>query len=192
MEIKLAPVACLVVGVLCGAALHFGKKDCNILSLGNPERNILTKRNRDDLAFTVYPSPPAGWGHATNVADERQSLVAGHWATYGVQTRTDSGGIAYISVNLKRPYLVRAFAVTGYPGGAHKPSGSFFLEGSNDGNDWKMVAEGKAEQWHAPGTYPFRPSQIVKALYPDRYQYYRVIAQGWNGNMLLQNWGMFV
>ena len=178
--------------VLCGRALCLGQQDTDILSIGNPECNILTKRSRGDFTFTVYPSPRADWGHADNVADERQSIFTARWYTFGFQSKADSEGIAYISVDLKRPYFVRAFAVTGYPGGSHKPIGSFFLEGSNDGNDWKMVAEGKAEQWHAPGTYPFRPSQIVKALYPGRYQYYRVIAKGWtNGIMLIYNWGLF-
>ena len=97
------------------------------------------------------------------MADEREQLVTANWPIYGVYSKADSEGIAYISINLKRPYFVRAFAVTGYVGGTHKRTGSFFLEGSNDGNDWKMVAKGKPEQWHAHGTYPFRPSHIVKA-----------------------------
>ena len=111
---------------------------------------------------------------------------------YGVQATADSEGIAYISVDLKRPYVVSAIAVTGFSGGTKRTTGSIFLDGSSDGSDWKMVAEGKPEQWHAPGTSPFRPSQIVKALYPGRYQYYRVIAKGWtNGCTALQNWGLF-
>ena len=184
---------CFVLSVLCGAALSISQQDSDTLSLANPKSNILNKRNRDEFAFTVYPSPAAGHGHGKNVADERQGLYSTTWPVYGVMSKADSEAVAYISVNLKRPYFVRAFAVTGYPGGSHKPAGPFFLEGSNDGNDWKMVAEGKPEQWHAPGTYPFRPSQIVKSLYPGRYQYYRVIAKGWtNGWLLIFNWGLFV
>ena len=162
------------------------------LSLGNPESNILTKRNRDDFTFTVYPSPAAGWGHGKNVADERQWLYKANWPAYGVQSKADSEGISHIMVNLKRPYFVRAFAVTGYAGGSYRPTGQFFLEGSTDGSDWKMVAVGKAEQWHAPGTYPFHPNQIVQAMYPGQYQFYRVIAKGWtNGYMVIYNWGLF-
>jgi len=178
--------------VLFGAVLCLGQHDSDVLSIGNPESNILTKRNRGDFTFTVYPSPASAWGHGMNVADERQCIDYSNWGTCGVLSKIDSKAIAYISVNLKRPYFVRAFAVTGYTADMHKPSGSFFLDGSNDGNDWKMVAEGKPEQWHAPGTYPFRPSQIVKALYPGRYQYYRVIAKGWTDDyMLILNWGLF-
>ena len=182
----------LICIVLFGVVLCHGQHDRDVLSIGNPESNILTKTNRGDFTFTVYPSPHANWGHGKNVADEIQRLSIANWPLYGVYSKADSNGIVYISVNLKRQYFVRAFAVTGYADGSHKPVGPFFLEGSNDGNDWKMVAEGKPEQWHAPGTYPFRPSQIVKALYPGRYEYYRVIAKGWtNGYMLIQNWGLF-
>ena len=185
-------IVILVASVLYGAALPLGQQDSDILSIANPESNILNKGNRDEFVFTVYPPSPTGWGNARNVADERQQFTNANWKIYGFATKPDSEGIAYVSVNLKRPYFVRAFAVTGFSGGSHKPVGPFFLEGSNDGNDWKMVAEGKPEQWHAPGTYPFRPSQIVKALYPGRYEYYRVIAKGWtNGYMNVQNWGLF-
>ena len=193
MKIKKASVLCFVLSVLCGAAWCLGQQDSDILSFANPKSNILNKRNRDDFTFVVYPSLAAGAGHGRNVADERQILAAKNWENYGFASKADSEGIAYVSVNLKRPYLVKAFAVTGYILGSNKPTGSFFLEGSNDDTDWKMVAEGKAEQWHAPGTYPFRPSQIVKVLYPGRYQYYRVIAKGWtNGVIHVQNWGLFV
>ena len=161
-------------------------------SYPSPERNILTKDVRDEFDFTVYPTPIPGWGHGKNVADEKQWLIASHWPTVGVEAKADSEGLAYIKVNLKRPYYVRAFAVSGYGNGSHKPSGSFFLEGSNDGADWKMVAEGQAHQWHAPGTYPFRPEQIVHATYPGRYKQYRLIAKGWtNGYMVIYNWGLF-
>ena len=149
----------------------------------NPDSNILTKDLRDNFDFTVYPKPQQGWGNGRNVADERQWLYSGSWPIYGFQANADSERIAYIKVNLKRPYYVKAFAITGYAGGSHKPTGSFFLEGSNDGVDWKMVAEGKADQWHAPGTYPFRPEQIIPAIYPGRYTQYRVIAKGWTNNI---------
>ena len=182
-----------VVGVLSLLKLSpIQVEGYNTESIGSPETNILRKDNRDDFIFTVYPAPSSGWGQGRNVADERQWLYNNLWSSYGFQSKQDSEGIAYIQVNLKRPYFVRAFAVTGYAGGSHKPTGSFFLEGSNDGTDWKMVAEGTADQWHAPGTFPFRQSQIIKALYPGRYRYYRVIAKGWtNGYMVIYNWGLF-
>ena len=154
--------------------------------------NILTNETRDHFGFTVYPTPGATWGEAKNVADESQYIRHRNWEQNGVQTKADSEGIAYIQVNLKTPYYLRGFAVTGYARGSYNPRGSFFLEGSNDECHWRMVAEGKRDQWLAPGTYPFRPSQIVPALYPGRYQFYRVIARGWNnGHMMIQNLGLF-
>ena len=158
------------------------------ISYPSPQRNILTQNLRNNYDFTVYPTPSPGWGHGKNVADERQWIFTNSWPNYGVYTRQDAEGVAYIKVNLKRPYYVKAFAISGYAGGNHKPIGSFFLEGSNNGADWKMVAEGQTHQWHAPGTYPFRPEQIVNAIYPGRYKQYRVIAKGWvNGEMLVYN-----
>ena len=191
-KMKKVSILCCFTYVLHIATVCFGQIDCDSASIGNPESNILNKKNSHDFTFTVFPAPLTGWGHGKNAADERQWLYNKNWPIYGFQSKADAEGVAYISVNLKKPYFVRAFAVTGYPGGSRKPIKSFFLEGSNDGTDWKMVAEGRADQWHAPGTYPFRPSQIVKAQYPGRYQYYRVIARGWtNGYMVIYNWGLF-
>ena len=161
----------------------------NSICLGD---NILTNKTRDHFGFTVYPNPAPTWGEAKNIADESHYISIANQAQYSVQTKADSEGIAYIQVNLQTPYRLRGFAVTGYARGSFKPKGSFFLEGSNDECHWKMVAEGKPEQWQAPGTYPFRPSQIVPALHPGRYQFYRVIAREWtNGYMLIQNLGLF-
>eukprot|EP00112_Aurelia_sp_Birch-Aquarium-sp1_P007191 Seg1783.10 transcript_id=Seg1783.10/GoldUCD/mRNA.D3Y31 product="hypothetical protein" protein_id=Seg1783.10/GoldUCD/D3Y31 len=159
----------------------------------SPESNILTQDLRNNFEFTVYPAPSSpSWGQAKHVADERQWLFTNSWPNYGVYTKQDAEGVAFIRVNLKRHYYVKAFAISGYAGGNHKPVGSFFLEGSSDGADWKMVAEGQAHQWHAPGTYPFRPEQIIHAIYPGRYKQYRVIAKGWvKGEMLVYNWGLF-
>ena len=160
------------------------------LSVGISESNILTMRDRDSFTFTVYPPPLRG--HGKNVADERQWLFPTNVATYGVEAKSDSESIAYISVDLKRPYYVRAFAVTGYAGGLHSPLDDFFLEGSMDGSSWKMVAIANSDKWHSPGTYPFLSSQIVQAMYPGRYQFYRVIAKWWRkGSMIMYNWGLF-
>ena len=182
----------LVTGILFLASCYCQNEPSGDFDLGFPGGNLLNNETRDHFGFTVYPSPASSWGDAKNIADESQWLFTSNWHLYGVKSQADSEGIAYIQVNLKKPYYVRGFAVTGYAGGSYKPTGSFFLEGSNDECHWKMVAEGQAEQWHAPGTYPFRPSQIIKALYPGSYQFYRVIAKGWtNGYMIIQNLGLF-
>ncbi len=96
-------------------------------------------------------------------------------------------------MDLKERYKVRAFAVTGYPDGDYKPTGEYHLQGSNNKLNWKMVGIGKPSQWLAPGAYPFKREQIVAAIYPDSYQYYRVISRGWtNNHMVIYNWGLFV
>ncbi len=170
----------------------FSVFESDLGQLGHPENNILSLENRDKFTFSISPTPPSGWGHPRNVADERQHIDKTGWSTYGVQVIPGKDGIGYIQEDLKTKHVVRAFAITGYAGGSHKPSGEFFLEGSNNGHDWRMVAVGKPEQWHAPGTYPFRKEQIIPALYPNAYRYYRVIAKGWaNTYMLIYNWGLF-
>ena len=162
--------------------------------IGRPERNILTKENRNDFVFTAHPQPQYFWGQASNVADGRQSLtIEKDWQKYGVQSKAGTDRICYIQVDLKRPQTVRAFAVTGFPGGDYKPAGRFYLEGSLNGTDWKMVGIGNSSQWHAPGTYPFVQEQIIPAIYPDKNRYYHVIASKWtNGHMIVFNWGLFV
>ena len=160
-------------------------------TLGRPESNILTRDSRHKFVFTGYPNTNVG-GQPSMVADEQSQISSKSWAQYGYQTKQDSAGVAYLMVNLKHKYYVRAFAVSGYAGGSHKPTGDWYLEGSNDGTIWKMVGIGKAHQWLAPGTYPFRDSQIVKCTYPGKYRYYRVIAVGWtNSYMLINNLGLF-
>ena len=192
MAINIADITFLLTVLYFGTCVCQEKEKCNGLGIGEPDSNILTRNRQDDFIFTAYPPPSQGWGDAKYVADEHNLLTTGSWTQHGVMAKCDGEAICSLTVNLRKPHFVRAFAVTGYAGGSYKPTGSFFLEGSNDGNTWRMVAEGKPEQWHAPGTYPFRPSQIVKAMYPGRYQFYRVIAKGWtNGHMLVTNWGLF-
>ncbi len=167
--------------------------DCDVSHLGRPENNILTVINRADFTFSAYPTPLPHWGEPKNVADERQALTSLNYNKYGVQVKADKTGIAYIQVDLKRHYIIRAFAITGNPDGGRKPRGEYFLEGSNNGLDWRMVGVGKSSQWHAPGTYPFRKEQVVPAIYPNSYRYYRVVARGWEmDHMIVFNWGLFV
>ncbi len=171
----------LLAPVVCGV---------DISELGRPENNILTLKNRDRFTFSALTN---NGGSPKNVADEQQSLTNTNWQRYSFQGKAGADGIAYIQVDLKKPYIIRAFAVTGYPGGSRKPIGEFYLEGSNNAQNWKMVGIGQPSQWLAPGTFPFKKEQIVPAMYPNSYRYYRVIARGWtNGHMVIYNWGLFV
>ncbi len=157
------------------------------------ENNILTAKNQPDFNITAYPPPSPTEGDPKNVADEQESLDPFKWTTYGFRTKADASEIAYVQVDLKKPHIARAFAITGFPDGSFKPTGEYYLEGSNNAQNWKMVGVGKPSQWLTPGTFPFKKEQIVPAMYPDSYRYYRVIARGWtNGYMVIYNWGLFV
>ncbi len=173
--------ASMLVTVVCGD---------DVSQLGRPENNIINLKNQNHFTFSavnIYGGSPK------NVADEQEDFSGANWATFGIETNADSTGISYPNVDLKQPYILRAFAVNGYPGGGHKPTGEFYLEGSNNAQTWKMVGVGKPSQWLAPGTYPFKKEQVVPAIYPNSYRYYRVIANGWTNNrMVIYNWGLFV
>ena len=122
--------------------------------LGTPESNILTRESRHKFVFTGYPNSIPG-GHPSRVADGISRVSLNHWPQYGYGTKNDGRGVAYLKVDLKHRYYVRAFAVNGYPGGNHKPTGKWYLEGSNDQTIWRMVGIADASKWYTPGTYPF-------------------------------------
>ena len=178
----------LIIGGVIGAQKH----QCSESYLGDPDTNILSRENRDVFIFSGYPNVQTGNSLASNVADEHSYIGTANWPQYGYQTKADSAGVAYLLVDLKQQYIVRAFAVTGYANGSHKPTGEWYLEGSNDNKVFRMVGVGRPDQWLAPGTYPFKPSQIIVSLYPRKYRYYRVISKGWtNGWMVIYNFGLF-
>ena len=159
--------------------------------LGHPDSNILTRENRDRFTFTGHPTIQT-YGSPTNVADEQSNIDVGPWEKYAYSTKVNGNSVAYLKVDLKHKYYIRAFAVNGYPDGGRKPRGKWYLEGSNDEIVWKMVGIGEAYQWLNPGTYPFLDSQIVKCKYPSKYRYYRVIARNLEHNyMNIQNLGLF-
>ena len=162
-------------------------------TLGQPEANLLTRDSRNQFIFTGYPNINA-YGQPYHVADEQSRVSLLNYQQYVYQTKYDSSGVAYLKVDLKQKYYVRAFAVSGYAdgNGIYKPTGDWYLEGSNDELVWKMVGIAKENQWLSPGTYPFRDSQIVKCLYPAKYRYYRIIARGWtHPYMIINNIGLF-
>ena len=160
-------------------------------TLGDPESNILTRDSRTNFIFTGYPNLTP-YGHPSNVADEQSRVSTESETQYYYLTKQDARKVAYLKIDLKQKYYVRAFAVNGWINGSYKPSGNWYLEGSNDDVVWKMVGVADASKWITPGVYPFLPSQIVKCIYSARYRYYRVIASGWTNNqMLIENLGLF-
>ena len=161
-------------------------------ALGGGFVNLLSASKKNYYTFTGYPNQNVG-GVPKNVCDEVNSAGLS-WTDYGYQTSQDGAGLAYIKVDLNAAHLVTHFAVFGYTGGSHKPTGNWNLLGSNDDANWTTVGTANAAQWMADnnGTYPFRPHAIVKCSNPGSYRYYRVQAYGWtNGYLLMHNWGLF-
>ena len=98
--------------------------------------------------------------------------------------------MAYLKVDLKQKYYVRALAVKGFPDGTHKPGGKWYLEGSNDGTVMARIAE--ADKWYTPGTYPLVKSQIAECIYPRKHRYYHIYGEHWTDEMMLiMNLGLF-
>jgi hypothetical protein len=161
-------------------------------ALGGGFVNLLSASKQNYYTFTGYPNQNVG-GVPKNVCDEVNSAGLS-WTSYGYQTSADGAGLAYIKVDLNAAHIVTHFAVFGYTGGSHKPTGNWNLLGSNDDVNWTTVGTANAAQWMADnnGTYPFRPHAIVKCSNPGSYRYYRVQAYGWTNNyLLIHNWGLF-
>ena len=93
----------------------------SIEMLGRPESNILTRDSRHKFTFTGYPNTVTVGSQPSNVADEESRITVTSWMQYGYVTKQDSVGTAYLAVDLKQKYYVRAFAVSGYAGPHHKP-----------------------------------------------------------------------
>jgi len=164
-------------------------------------QNILNAKTKYTFDFTGYPNNGNGGSDPRNVADEINRGSSVDWTNYGYQTMQDGGGAAYLKVDCKDAYRVTHTAVSGYNNGSHKPTGTWYLEGSNDDSNWDVVATCHPDQWtpNTTGTnvqdqtYPFKPHQIIECQNPGMYRYYRIIATGWtNSYMLVMNWGLFV
>ena len=160
-------------------------------------QNILNKTTKEFFTFTGYPNTNVG-GTPKNVADEADRRTTGSWPSYGYQTADDASGVAWLKVDCKTAYNVTHVAVSGYPGGSHKPTGDWYLQGSNDDSSWTTLAIGDKDQWPAgtQGSYGFKPHQIVGVTENPAgtaYRYFRIYATAWtNGYLLMMNWGLFV
>jgi len=160
-------------------------------------QNILNKTTKEFFTFTGSAFAGVS-GTPKNVADETDRRTTSSWPSYGYQTADDASGVAWLKVDCKTTYNVTHVAVSGYPGGSHKPSGDWYLQGSNDDSSWTTLAIGDKDQWTAgtQGSYGFKPHQIVGVTENPAgtaYRYFRIYATGWtNGYLLMMNWGLFV
>ena len=167
------------------------KNDDNDLSF-QTDINILTKSNQNVFTFKGYPNINPNGSDPKNICDEVNRLNKNDWRVYGYQTKQDNNGIAYVEIDLKTRYFITKFAVSGYPGGAHKPVGIYNILGSKDGQNWDVIGSANTGTWTNDqyGTYPFRCINTVTK--PDFYQYYRIQSNGFdNQHLLIMNLGLF-
>lgn len=167
-------------------------------------RNIMNRDLRDGYVFTVSNQGEVGYqGNPSAVADEVNRTSSNDWSIYGVQTRSVDH-ISWLKVDLGEEHEITHFAVSGYPGGNHKPGGNWSLQGSSDGDLWDVLSTASYDKWKPfsyvgadnSGTYPFDESQIIKVNNPASYRYYRVYSDtfgssGTNDYMLVMNLGLW-
>jgi hypothetical protein len=167
--------------------------------------NILNPTSQNIFTFTVNNQGGAGYaGDPKFVADRANRTVTTDWPLYGVQILSVAH-VSWLKVDCKQPYTVTSFAVSGYPGGSHKPGGAWSLQGSNDDVNWSVVATTTSDKWKPysyagadySGTYPFDAAQIISVTSPGNYRYYRIYADtfgsnGTNDYMLVMNVGLWV
>ena len=128
-------------------------------------------------------------GNPKFVADKTNRDTSSGWTSYCVQT--SGSGAHWLKVDFGEPKMISQFAVQGYPGGSHKPTSTWYLQGSNDNSKWTNVWSGEASLWiTGAGTYP--PKKIIDVTQPGDYRWYRIYAATWtNGHMLMCNWAVY-
>eukprot|EP01083_Nonionella_stella_P032697 89472_1 len=165
-------------------ALHFQPFDAEV--------NILTKRNMNEFVFIGYPHTHCDNSVPKNICDQTNRTTTDNWHQYGYQTSQDKDGIAYIQIDLQTPYYITKYAVSGYPGGKHRPNTVYYLRASHDADSWINVGMSDATSWtNGDGaTYPFRHIQHVTDA--GFYRYYQFYAVGYdNKHLLIMNAGLW-
>jgi len=140
-------------------------------------------------SFTFTSDSNTG-GDPKFVADKVNITVPGNWPNNCIQS--NSATTHWLKVDFGQKHVISAFGVFGYPGGSHKPSGTWSFQGSNDDANWVTVWSGDTSLWPVgvAGSYP--PPFTNQVTSPGAYRYYRVIADGWtNGYMLMCNLAMY-
>ncbi len=136
------------------------------------------------LPTMTFSTDSVTGGSPSYLGDKHNTTASGDWTSRCVQT-TNTNGVHWAKVDLGSQRTITSFGVGGYPGGSHKPSGAWSLQGSNDNSTWTNLWTGTG-RWNddALGAYPPRNPTTVSN--PGAYQYYRVTASSWtNGYMLI-------
>ena len=113
----------------------------------------------EDLLFdgsgVVLTSDSATGGSTAAQLDDHYNItVDSQWPQRCIQT--SNSGAHWIQVDFGSPTVIERFGLHGYPGGSHKPTGNWFLQGSVDGSSWEVVWTGEPEDWPTGpgGSYP--------------------------------------
>lgn len=138
----------------------------------------------------AFASDTTTWGNSLYAADRYNLTGTGDAASHCVQS--DGNNNHWFRIDFGSPRAVTSFGVAGYPGGSHRPTGTWFLQGSNDAVAWTQLWTGDGSLWTADtlGSYP--PRNINTVTSPGLYRYYRVTATTWtNGYMIVCNLAMY-
>lgn len=131
-------------------------------------------------------------GSPVFTADKVNITAAGGWPSNCIQT--SGSGTHWLKVDFGVQRTIMTTAIFGYPGGSHKPTSTWNLEGSNNDSSWTVLGTYDTSFWPADtlGSYPPRPQNLLNVQFPGAYRYYRVIATSWtNGYLLVCNWSMY-
>jgi hypothetical protein len=104
----------------------------------------------------VYSMDTVTWGNVNNVANR---MNGGGSTTTCVQS--DGNNNHWFIVDFGTAKKVTSFGLTGYES-SHKPTGTWFLEASNNGTSWTQVWSGAATYWPSVGDqYPVPTVMVV-------------------------------
>ena len=157
-------------------------------------KQLMIRGKRDSYKIRAHPRRCGIGGTERNVADEAPRSGSGGWPSYGFQ-QCCSQGTCTMDVQLDKVYEVHKQAVCGYPGGSHRPSGSWVFE-AKVGNAWKVLDTYQYNEWTVGNCYAGRnyqtelkiPAQKVVASREFRVR----STSGWtNNHMLMFNWGIW-
>lgn len=104
-------------------------------------------------------------GSAAYVANHYNIGSSGEWTSQCVQT--SSSGPHWWRVDLGQARRIVAFGLSGYPGDSHKPTDTWYFQGSNDAANWTTLWSGMG-RWPIPNgtSVPSYPVTDVISLTP--------------------------
>ena len=134
--------------------------------------------NNSGYEYTLNNTGTTGiWGDVTNIADHNSNAV---YPNSSLCFYAAPG--TYIQVDFKTPKTIRYFGVSAasnYSSGNQdcRPSGNWYLTGSNDSLTWDRLYTGvNTDWWGTSVAYPVQ--NTLKVTNPGSYRYYRIEMSG--------------